>query len=114
MPRYLNHQEADIQAALVKKLRSLEWFVKPTHGNMYQSGFPDLYCAHRKYGQRWVEVKLPEMKGSRFTAAQLDTFPQLAAAGVGIWILTSHEGVELRKLFGPPNWYMFLSIINKY
>jgi len=113
MPRHLNHQEADIQARLVKTLRSLEWFVKPTHGNMYQSGFPDLYCAHRKYGQRWIEVKLPGMIGSKFTSAQLDTFPQLAAAGVGIWILTSHEECELRKLFGPPNWYMFLGVINR-
>jgi len=111
MPRHLEQHESKIQEKLIKELRYLEWFVKPTHGNMYQSGFPDLYCAHRKYGQRWVEVKLPDMAGSRFTAAQLSTFPQLAAAGVGVWILTGWEAHDIKKLFGPPNWYQFLSIM---
>ena len=101
-------KEAKIQKAIISKLRSKEWFVKATHGNEFQAGFPDLFCANRKYGIRWVEVKLPDMKGSHFTPAQLVYFPQFAAAGVGIWILTSDSDYEINKLFGPPNWYMYL------
>jgi hypothetical protein len=111
--RHLNQPEALIQVQLIKRLKELDWFVKVTHGNMYQSGFPDLYCAHKSFGTRWIEVKLPDMKGSRFTAAQLDTFHRMGAVGVGIWILTCSTDSEIKKLFGPPNWYMYLSIMHK-
>ena len=52
--------EAKIQEAIIKKIKSLDWYVKSTHGNMYQSGFPDLFISHAKYGQKWVEVKNKE------------------------------------------------------
>lgn len=70
---------------------------------MFQSGFPDLFAAHSSYGMRWIEVKLPNMKGSKFTEAQLKTFPQMAAHGVGIWILTGATQMELNKLHKPAN-----------
>lgn len=89
-------------------LRYREWFVKPTHGNMYSSGFPDLYCSHKRYGIRWIEVKLPDMKGSRFTAAQYETFPAMAAAGSGIWILTGDSEAEYGKLFKSCNWHVYM------
>lgn len=66
---------------------------------MYQSGFPDLYCTHPKYGIRWIEVKLPNMKGSVFTPAQLKEFPKLASHGTLIWIITAATNTEYRKLF---------------
>lgn len=98
--------EAKIQAELVSFLRAREWLVKSTHGNLYQSGFPDLYCAHHKFGQRWVEVKNPE--AYRFTNAQILEFPRFAAAGVGIWILVEATESEYQKLFKPCNWYQFI------
>ena len=67
------------------------------------SGWPDLYATHFKYGQRWVEVKLPGMKGSTFTSAQLEWFPQMIAHGTPIWILTGATGMEYDKLFRPQN-----------
>lgn len=91
------------------KLYTYGWQVLVTHGNAYQSGFPDLYAMHPKYGTRWIEVKNPS--GYAFTQAQLDTFPLFQACGVGIWILTSDDDSEIDKLFKPPNWVMFLSIM---
>ena len=98
--------EAKIQTAITKKLESLSWVVVPTHGNEFQMGLPDLYCAHKRYGTRWVEVKNP--LAYSFTPAQLDLFPQLTAAGVGIWILISDSDWEYNKLFSAPNWYTYL------
>jgi hypothetical protein len=76
---------------------------------MYQSGFPDLYCAHRRYGTRWIEVKIADHYA--FTPAQLDTFPDMSAKGVGIWILTAATEEQYQLLFKPANWHMFLSIM---
>lgn len=101
--------EAIIQADIVKMLRNKEWMVKETHGNMYQSGFPDLYVAHKRNGARWIEVKNREKYA--FTPAQLEWFPQFSASGVGIWILTAATDHEFDKLFLPANWYTFLSVM---
>lgn len=97
-----------VQQAIIKQLRYLGWFVKETHGNIYQSGFPDLFCTHVDFGHRWVEVKLPDMKGSKFTPAQIKTFPDLCAHGSGVWVLTSDREDEINKLFQPFNWYTYL------
>lgn len=99
-----NRAEADIQEAIENKLRAMGWFVKSTHGNIYQFGFPDLYLGHASYGTRWLEVKNPA--GYSFTKAQLETFPQMAAAGIGIWIATSvHQVPDL--LFKADNFWQF-------
>lgn len=92
-------------------MQSYGWTVLVTHGSAYQSGFPDLYCMHPKYGSRWVEVKNPT--AYQFTAAQLQTFPMFQACGVGIWVLTAATDIEIDKIFKPPNWVMFLSIMKQ-
>lgn len=66
-------------------------------------GIPDLYCVHPHFGQRWVEVKLPQMKGSKFTGAQLEIFPKLEKFGAGVWILTGANQQEYYKLFEKSN-----------
>lgn len=95
--------EAKIQDDIVKKLRGMEWFVKETHGNMFQSGLPDLFTANIKYGSRWIEVKNPY--SFSFTPAQIQDFPKMKSAGVGIWILFGAEDEEILKLWKPANWY---------
>lgn len=100
--------EAKVQNAIIDFLRARGWFVMVTHGNMYQSGFPDLFSCHSRYGQRWIEIKLPGMKGSKFTAAQLEDFPKICANGSGVWIMTGTSESEYEKLFRPPNWYQYL------
>lgn len=98
--------ERIIQDNIMGMLRMRGWFVLETHGNMYQSGFPDLYATHSRYGARWVEVKNPVAYS--FTPAQLDTFPKLAANGSGVWVLVDHSDAEYEKLWHPPNYHIYL------
>jgi hypothetical protein len=100
--------EAGIQERIENKLKIHDWYVKSTHGNIYQAGFPDLFCAHVSYGQRWAEVKNPA--GYKFTPAQRKNFLLMTAAGVGIWIVTSELQVP-DIFFKPPNLISFLEIM---
>lgn len=97
--------EAIIEQKICQKLRNLGWVCISTHGNEYQMGLPDIWAAHKRYGQRWIEVKNPA--GYSFTNAQREVFPQMASVEVGIWILTSDDDYEINKLFGPPNWWSY-------
>lgn len=109
-PRGTKHEgpEAKIQEKIVEMLTLRGWFVKSTHGNMYQAGFPDLYACHRSHGSRWIEVKNPEKY--EFTDAQIRDFTKMAAEGVGIYVLTAATIEEYEKLFKPSNWYTYMSI----
>ena len=98
--------EAKILQAITKKLLFEGWYVMRTHGNMFQKGFPDLYATHRRYGPRWIEVKLPGMVGSRFTPAQLDIFPKMLENGTDIWILTSQDEYGLLFLESNVQFYL--------
>lgn len=108
-PRNKKGPERLIQDAIIKQLRYQEWFVKETHGNMYQSGFPDLFCCHTKYGHRWIDCKNP--KSYKFTPAQLDIWPKLCANGSGVWILVAATASEYDKLFKKYNWYLYLEVM---
>ena len=101
--------ERIIQDALKVMLKGRDWLVMETHGNEFQFGFPDLYCAHLRYGSRWIEVKNP--KNYSFTKAQMQFFPMMSSKGVGIWILTAATEYEYNKLFMPANWYTYLGIM---
>jgi hypothetical protein len=85
------------------------WFTKPLHGSKYQSGMPDLFACHKVYGIRLIEVKLPGFQGSKFTAAQLKTFPQLIDNGADVWILTGAKRSEYNKLFKKGNYWFYLN-----
>jgi len=98
-----------IQEAIERMFRAYGWYILRTHGSMYQSGFPDDYVTHSRYGARWVEVKDPTRTGEIFTPAQLDTFPKLCANGAGVWVLTMASDLEYQKVFDRPNWIYFLS-----
>ena len=102
--------EAILQAAIIQMLENYGWMVKPTHGNAYTDGWPDLFCTHMVNGIRWVEVKLPDFKGSKWTEAQLRDFPKFCKNGAGIWILTGATDEEYRKLFAKFNYWKYLQI----
>lgn len=72
-------------------------------GNAVQFGLPDVFAAHNRFGQKWIEVK--KLPNYSFTEAQQITFPQLHAAGVGVWILHGFDDAELLKLTRPANWF---------
>ena len=97
-----------VRDKIVKMLRGKNWFCVVTHGNMFQSGLPDIYATHKVFGHRWVEVKMPNRRGDVFTAAQHDVFPKLCAFGDGVWVLTSESEEEYKKLFRPSNWWTYL------
>lgn len=96
------HPERTLRDAWLKWLVARGWFAMTTHGSIYQSGLPDVYATHIKFGPRWIEIKLPDMKGSQFTARQKEVFPQLVAHGTPVWILTAVCESEYRKLFEIP------------
>ena len=98
--------EAKIQKDIVNMLRIKGWHVMVTHGNMFQSGFPDLYASHSMYKARWIEVKNPV--AYHFTAAQLDNFPKMCANGAPVWVLVAATESEYQRLFKPANWYVYL------
>ena len=98
--------EAKIQEDIIKMLRERGWFVKNTHGNMYQHGLPDLFAAKRRYGSRWIEIKNPE--SFKFTPAQWEDFPQFIAQGIGIWVLVAATETEYQKLFQKPNLWIYM------
>ena len=102
------HPERGIQKAIIKMLQIRGWYVRVTHGSIYQSGLPDLFATHAEHGPRWIEVKLPRMIGSHFTSAQRDVFPKLTKNGSGVWILTAATVAEYEKLFRPCNWWVYL------
>ncbi len=108
---YKKGPEAKIQDDIIKFLRGRGWFVKPTHGNMYQHGLPDLYIVKRRYGSRWVEIKNP--KSFKFTPAQWEDFPQFLANGIGIWVMVAATEEEYQKLFQKPNLWVYMGGFDK-
>ena len=95
--------EDTIRDDLITYMEKRGWYIMKMHGSLFQQGFPDLYCTHKLHGVRLIEVKLPEMKGSRWTNAQRDNFPKLSENGTLIWILTAATDWEYRKLFEVQN-----------
>ena len=95
--------ERKIQNNIIGMLTIRGWHVRVMHASENVKGLPDLYATHSKYGMRWIEVKLPLMKGSSFTPAQLEEFPKLVANGSPIWILTAADELEYAKLFKRQN-----------
>lgn len=97
--------EDKIKADFRAYVEARGWFTRSTHGNAYQTGFPDVYMHHRKWGQRWVDLKVPGKYS--FTKAQKIEWPLWEQAGIGIWIITGANQSEYDKLFGPPNWRQY-------
>lgn len=102
------YPEREIQNAIIKYLTDRGWYVKETHGNEFQSGFPDLYAVHEIYGQRWIEVKNPGKY--QFTPAQIATFTRWSRCKIKVWVLVAANEKEYTKLFGHANWQDYLSV----
>jgi hypothetical protein len=105
-PKSKHGPEKIRQLRIMGELRKRGWFVKQTHGNEFQCGFPDIFACHIRYGSRWIEVKNPT--GSRLEESQEKSFHAMADRKTGVWILTDSHDFELNKLLQPANWYQFL------
>lgn len=110
--RIKDNPEQRIRDAIRDYLILRGWYVMITHGSLFQAGFPDIWATHFRYGGRWIEVKLPDMKGSSFTPAQMEHFPKLMANGTSIYILTGATDQEYKKLFEPSNFNYYFSLCN--
>jgi len=44
---------------LVSFLHDRHWHVERMSADAFQNGIPDLFCYHKKWGIRWVEIKRP-------------------------------------------------------
>lgn len=95
-----------IQRNIKAMLEARGWHVERLIGNAFQTGIPDLYCFHKKYGERWIDAKQP--KHYNFTKAQRYKWPLWTAAGIGIWILVGATQEEYDKLFQRPNWQTYI------
>lgn len=102
--------EYGVQAKVIAMLEKRGWVVRVMHASVYLNGFPDLYCMHKTHGTRWVEVKLPNMVGSKFTDEQRKWFPIMSCNGAPIHILTSDSESEYKKLFQPENWFEYFML----
>lgn len=91
-----------VQLPLVKLLTARDWYCEETHGNAFQTGFPDVYTMHRKWGRRWIDCKV-EGKYN-FTKAQRIKWPIWEKFSTPIWIITGAGEEDYAKLFQPANW----------
>lgn len=86
--------ERDLQEAIKAKLRSTGWHCSDLYGHTYSHGFPDMYCCHRDWGGRFIEVKTRPV----FTPSQKRVFREMTDAGCPIWVMTDDDiSVLFRK-----------------
>ncbi len=76
------------QDALRRLMVKAGWHIEKMHGGMYQKDFPDLYCMHKMFGTRWVEMKKPVGKLSK---GQIKKFILWSKHNTNIWILEGPE-----------------------
>ena len=98
--------EYKIQQSIIKYLEDRGWIVRIMAASMYIYGFPDLWAGHKKYGEKWIEVKNPA--SYKFTAAQLEFFPKMIACGCPIFILTAANEENYSRLFKKSNLWIYL------
>jgi hypothetical protein len=91
--------EWTIQRNFIRFLRERRWNVERMIGNSQQFGIPDIYVAHRKHGERWIDLKCAT--GWDLTSAQRIKWPVWESFKIGIWIITCNN--DYPKLFEPPN-----------
>lgn len=105
-----DNPEARVQKAIIEYLKARYWLVREMHAGARMMGWPDLWASHVKHGQRWIEVKLPDMKKSKWTDAQKIWFPKMVEAGTPLWIMTEASEKQYMWLFSKKqgNYHEFL------
>lgn len=104
--------EKAVKNRIIKLMEARGWYVKVTVGNAFQSGLPDLIAWHKQRGVRFIELKTPR---GTYTPAQRRDFHLISAHSGHIWTLVGDIplddlklSVEIEKLNGPSNWFLYL------
>lgn len=100
-----NKIETQIEKKIIHELEKQGWFVKKVHGSGTSKNWPDLFCAHKVYGKRWIEIKQPR---GRLSGGQIKEFIKWSEHLIGIWILTRVE--DIYKLKYQPNFPQYLRL----
>lgn len=103
--------EYKIQQDVIRYLQDRGWYVRVFTAGLYNFGFTDIWAAHPKYGQKWIEIKRP-IKNVQFTPAQIIEFPKFISHGVPIYILTGANEENYKRLFGPSNLWLYLTKVH--
>jgi hypothetical protein len=94
--------EADHARELRAHMEARGWLVEKVHGSMYMKGWPDYYCFHPRFGERWLETKRPEH--GHLEPSQEKKFRKWQAFGIKIVIASCVEDYNV-VLKGEPNWW---------
>lgn len=107
--------EYHIQNKFVEFLELRDWHVERMVMGHLMSGIPDILIGHKKYGMRFIDIKVHGAYS--FTKSQKHLWPIWEEYGMGIWILGARSKKECttehmieeynRVLFSPPNWRDF-------
>ena len=118
-PVFRGRPEATLQKKIIAMLQDRGWFVRQTHGNAYQKGFPDLFAYNEDFMKapfgplRWIDTKVEGKH--RYTKAQCIEWPEWEEGNVGIWILMGATEEWYGKLFQHPNFREYwLPAYDKY
>jgi len=95
----------ELRPAVIKRLLLNNWGYRIVHGSMYQVGFPDLYCYHKLFGARWVELKMP---GNKLRVSQVKFFSDLSRHNIGVWVCSDPNEIP-KLLMNKPNWIVWMS-----
>ncbi len=104
-PVFRDEPEKRVRRRIKQYMTARGWRVDITHGNKYQSGFPDLHCYHIVHGLRWVDAKNP--LSFKYTTPQIKLWPEWEKVGCGVWIMFDGDDVNYKVLFQPPNFRKF-------
>ncbi len=92
--------EAKGARRLVLYMEARGWVCDKLGGSKYASGWPDFWCFHPKFGERWVETKAP---GGKLRPSQIKRFTRWAKHGIKIYVLEDEK--HYQRLFGQEdNW----------
>lgn len=98
--------ETKASNTLRKFMEARGWYLVKLHGNVYQSGMPDLYCGHILHGYRWIEMKAP---GGKLRPSQMTRFAELREVGIEVYVLESYHHYD-RLFKDRGNWLHYVRI----
>ena len=97
--------EKDHSEELRKHMEERGWLVEKVHGSMYMQGWPDFYCFHPRFGQRWLEMKIP--KDGLLETTQVRKFRKWQAFGIVVVVATTVKDYP-SVLENKANWWRWM------